>query len=172
MGMKNIIDLRKTPEPAPVHHSREIYGEILPEQQIADKTAAVGIATAFIFIGLAYIFFQKNILTAILFFLVALIVLIFCFKEKRALAWEITRHGVAIAGSFFPYQDLKSFWIEYQPSHIKEISLRSKKWYQGYLKIPLNQEDPLKVREILLEFLPEERHEDSLVETISRKLGM
>ncbi len=168
--MKEILDLRKK-ESEPVN-SKEISGEIDPEQQAAHKPAAIVIAVIFTAIGLAYIFFQKNIITAVFFFLVALVMLIFAFKEKRVIFWEITRHGVAIDRSFFPYQQLKSFWIEYQPGSIKEISLKSRKWYQGYLKIPLRQENPLKIREILLEYLPEERHEDTLVEAINRKLGM
>ena len=167
--MKEILDLRKGPGTI---SPKEISGEISPEQQATRKPAAVVIAVIFISIGLAYIFFQKNIITAVFFFLIALVVLIFTFKEKRVIFWEITRHGVAIDRSFFPYQELRSFWIEYRPESIKEISLKSRKWYQGYLKIPLREDNPLKIREILLEYLPEERHEDTLVEVISRKLGI
>ena len=79
---------------------------------------------------------------------------------------------MAIDTSFFPYQELKSFWIEYQPGSIREISLKSKKWYRGYLKIPLRQENPLKIREFLLEYLSEERYEDTMIEVIGRKLGI
>lgn len=161
--MKETIDLRK---------NEVISGNIHPHQQAADKPAAVVISIAFILIGLAYIYFQRNFLTSVFFFLIALIVLIFAFKEKRIIGWEINRHGIGIDTSFLPYQELKSFWIEYQPGAIKEMSFQGKKWHQSYIKIPLNQEDPLKIRELLLEFLPEERHEDTLVETISRKLGM
>jgi|SRR3989344_8675495 len=150
----------------------KISGEIHPYQQKSNKSAALTIAICFILIGLAYIYFQENILTAVFFFLVSLIIFLFIFKEKRLVSWEITRHGVVIDNSFFPYRDLKSFWIEYQPGYTKEVSLKSKKWYRGYFKIPLNQENPLEIREHLLEFLPEERHEDTLIETISRHLGI
>lgn len=168
--VKNIIDLR-TKEPAPPRSS-EISGEISPDQQTAHKPSVVTIAISFVLIGLAYIFFQNNILTAIFFFLISVVMIVLAFKEKRATFWEITRHGITIDTAFFSFQDLKSFWIEYQPGRIKELSLKSKKWYHGYFKIPLNQENPLKIREMLLEFLLEERHEDTLVETISRKLGI
>ena len=150
----------------------KISGEIHPHQQSANKSAAVIIAIGFVLIGLAYIYFQKNILTAVFFFLISFIVLAFAFKEKKAILWEITKHGLTIDNSFFSFRDLKSFWIEYHPGYIKEISFKSKKWYQGYFKIPLNQENPLEIREQLLEFLPEERHEDTLIETISRHLGI
>jgi len=168
--MKEILDLRKQEEEP--NHPKEISGEIHPDQQAAHKPAVVTIAITFVLIGLAYIYFQKNILTAVFFFLVSLVILIFAFKEKRVIFWEITRHGATIDRSFFPYRELKSFWTEYQPGYIKEISLKSRKWYRGYLKIPLREENPLKIREILLQYLPEERHEDTIVETISRKLGI
>ncbi|TSC73671.1 MAG: Uncharacterized protein G01um101444_492 [Parcubacteria group bacterium Gr01-1014_44] len=187
--VKNIIDLRRPPsskasadakaladksegqrkEP---ETAQEISGEIRPGQQVVHKSAAIAIAISFVFIGLAYIFFENNILTAVFFFLVSLVILIFAFKEKQTVLWEITRHGVTVERSFYPFRDLKSFWIEYQPGQIKEISLKSKKWYRGFVKIPLNQEDPLKIREFLLDFLLEERHEDNLVETITRHLGI
>ena len=168
--MKEIIDLRKK-EAEPVH-SPEISGTIHPHQQTVHKPAAIAIATSLVLIGMAYLYFQKNILTAIFFFLIATIILVFTFKKKLAIPWEINKHGIAIDTSFFPYQELKSFWIEYQPQYIQELSLQSKKWYHGYFKIPIDGKNPLKIREALLEFLPEERHEDSLVETISRKLGI
>ena len=169
--MQEILDLRNLPSPEPIRPEK-ISGEIRPDQQTVHKPAAIAIAFIFIFIGLAYLYFGKNVLTAVFFFLVSFVVLIFAFKEKQTVFWEITRHGVAIDTSFFPYQELKSFWIEYQPGFIKEMSLKSKKWYQGYFKIPLREENPLKIREFLLQYLPEERHEDTLVEMISRKLGI
>src|SRR3989344_5049016 len=104
----------------------KISGEIHPHQQQASKPAAVIIAICFILIGLAYIYFQREILTAVFFFLISLIVFVLVFKEKRKILWEITRHGITIDSSFFPFRDLKSFWIEYQPGYIKEISLKSK----------------------------------------------
>lgn len=184
LWVKNIIDLRNSSLSADRQtsgeqkkelastESFEISGKIYSEQQTVHKPFAMVIAVFFVLIGLAYIFFQNNILTAIFFFLISLIITIFTFKEKRTIFWEITRHGVTIDASFYPFRDLKTFWIEYQPNFIKEISFKSKKWHQGYLKIPLQKENPLKIREFLLDFLPEERHEDTLVETINRKLGI
>lgn len=169
MVVKNIIDLNS---PSSSVKTQEISGEIHPRQQEVNKPMIITIAASFILLGLAYVFFQENVLTAIFFFLISLIILIFAFKEKQAIPWEITRHGFTVDAFFYPFQDLKSFWIEYQPGQIKEISFKSKKWYRGYFKIPLNQENPLKIREVLLEFLPEEKHEDTLIETIGRKLGI
>ncbi len=71
------------------------------------------------------------------------------------------------------YGELKSFWIEYDPTlGIKELSLQTKKWYLPYVKIPIDEQNPVQLRLILLEFLPEVEHKDTLVEILARKLGL
>ncbi len=55
---------------------------------------------------------------------------------------------------------------------IKELSLQLKKWYRAYVKIPIYEQNPVQLRLILLSFLPEVEHKDTLADTVSRRLGI
>ena len=70
------------------------------------------------------------------------------------------------------HKDLKSFWIEYNPEWLKELSLESAKWYMPYIKVLLNEQNPVEVRALIVNFLPEKEHEISLVDHVGRKLGL
>lgn len=180
--MSQVLDLRKKkkePEPeAKTVPTRErekpdkISGQVDWSKYPTDKRLIFTTVTILVMVGAAYLYLQKNIITATFFILIATVTLILSAKKKRVAYWEINQSGVIFDQSIFPYQDLKSFWIEYQPGYIKELSLKSRKWYLGYVKIPLEQENPLLVRSCLIEHLPEERHEDTLIELITRKLGI
>jgi c-di-AMP phosphodiesterase-like protein len=150
----------------------KISGRVSPEEQKVNKFLLVMIGIVFVLIGVAFIIFQQSTITAIFFFLVVVVMFIIGFKKRTALFWELGPLGITADTISYRYNDLRSFWIEYQPGYLKELSFQSKKWYHSYIKIPLNQENPLEIREFLLAFLPEERHEDTIIEIISRKLGI
>jgi len=52
-----------------------------------------------------------------------------------------------------------------------ERIMNSKKLFMPTILIPLGDTDPNIIREHLLKFLKEERHEESITQTISRLLG-
>ncbi|MDO8495301.1 MAG: hypothetical protein Q7S32_02110 [bacterium] len=150
----------------------KISGQITPEEQAANKSLFVIIGIIFVLIGVAFIVFQQSTITGIFFFLVVFVMFIVGFKKKVAIDWELGPLGITIDDVSHRYTDLKSFWVEYEPQQLKELSFQSKKWYHSYIKIPLRKENPLEIREYLLAFLPEERHEDTIIEVIIRKLGI
>ncbi len=96
--------------------------------------------------------------------------------ERRATAMliraELDTRGIRINGRLHLYGDMKSFWIEYVPGGLKELSIQSKRWYLPYLKIPLGRQDPLAVRIRLLEFIPEHKHQLSFVDALMARLGL
>ncbi len=171
--MPQILDLRKkddSEEESKVTAGR-ISGQIRPEDQLVDKILVVITSLSLIFIGSIFVW-QKNFITATFFILLGIVMLTVGFKSKKTVEWELSGFGLTLDSSSYHYQELKSFWIEYQPPYLKELSFKGKKWYHSYIKIPLNKENPLDIRAHLLQFLPEERHEDTLVEMISRKFGI
>lgn len=117
--------------------------------------------------------FQKNTITTIFFALLGLVILLNSKRKLEINKFEINPAGVSINAKIYHFQEIKSFWIEYEPSlGIKELSLQLKRWHAPYVKIPLDNQDPLRLRLALLEFLPEVEHKDSIVEILSRKLGL
>ncbi|MDP3784660.1 MAG: hypothetical protein Q8R12_01115, partial [bacterium] len=70
--------------------------------------------------------------------------------------------------ALYPYDDLKSFWLNYDPPHVKELYVISKKVLLPQLSIPLGQTDPNQIREHLLKFLEEREIQESLADAIAR----
>lgn len=86
---------------------------------------------------------------------------------------EITIHatGVSIDEQRHHYADMKSFWIDYQPN-LKELSIELKKGYAPRIKIPLEDTNPLEIRQAMVSYVPEKEHEQSLLDQIIRLIGI
>lgn len=122
----------------------------------------------FLIIFLAII--TRNILMAVLFFLIGIVVYIYNQKEPKEINFAITPRGIAIDKILYSYQELASFWINYTPPTFKELIIRHKKKFLPLTKIPLANQNPNIIRNRLLEFLPEKEEEESLIDIITRLL--
>lgn len=89
--------------------------------------------------------------------------------KSKVVKCAITPQGVKIENRVYEFSDIKSFWIFYDPADIKELSLESKKTMMPQIRAPLGDTDPIKLRETLLKFIPEKKHEESLTDIIGRK---
>jgi hypothetical protein len=117
--------------------------------------------------------FQKNIITTIFFGLLGVVILIRAGKKPEIVDFEINPLGVKVGERLYGFREIKSFWIEYDPAlDIRELSLQLKKWYHTYVKIPIYEQNPVQLRLVLLNFLPEVEHKDTLADTVSRRLGL
>lgn len=125
---------------------------------------------------IAYFIYSENYIGAFLFLMVGFTVFLTIFNRKRIdpkeIKCKIKTQGIQMDNILYPYENLKSFWIFYEPPYHQELSIRSKKTFMNYIKIPLSDEDPVKIREILLEFLPERKQEEALVDTFARNIGL
>lgn len=118
------------------------------------------------------LFFNKDTLTAIFFILSSLVLILYSNKMPEISKVTINQTGIAVGNNLYYYRDLKSFWIHYDPGNIKELSLESKKWYVPYVKISIENSSPIHIRSLLINFIPEREHEHSLVDIVSKKIGL
>ena len=102
----------------------------------------------------------------------SLVLLLYSKQKPTTSKITVNQSGVSVGDEVYYYKDLKSFWIEYNPGGSKELSLESAKWYMPYVKVMLNNQNPVEVRSLVINFLPEKEHENSLVDHIGRKLGL
>ena len=121
--------------------------------------------------AIALLIFRYDTLTS-LFLILSSLVLILYGKQKPTMSKiTVDQSGVGIDDGKHYYKELKSFWIEYNPGGTKELSLESVKWYMPYIKVMLNEQNPIELRSLIINFLPEKEHETSLVDHVGRKLG-
>ncbi len=112
----------------------------------------------------------KNLLFVIVTILATFVVYIYALKKPRKIKFSISGKGIQIDQHIYNFEDLKSFWIFYEPPEVKEISFRSKKIFMPYIKISLGDQNPAEVRKLLLRFLPERKHRESIVDEWTRRI--
>ncbi|MBI2068912.1 MAG: hypothetical protein HYT67_02335 [Candidatus Yanofskybacteria bacterium] len=122
--------------------------------------------------AVALLFYDRDMLLAIFLMLSSLVLVLYINKRPGVSKIRVDQTGVSINDRTYYYRELKSFWIDYTPYGPKELSLEARKWYLPHIKVSLEQEDPLELRSLMVNFVPERVHEQSLVDFIARKLGL
>lgn len=112
----------------------------------------------------------QNFLFAILILLFAFIILLQGIVPIKKMQANVTRQGMMVGKSNYPWRDFRSFFIIYNPPYTNRLYLE-KKGKQGYLGLELNEQlDPYELREIMFNFLPEniDKDDEELIDSIRR----
>ncbi len=140
----------------------EIFGWMVDEYERHER-GPVWYAIAFL-IGLSFVLYAivtRNFLFAVVVIMAGVIIALSALREPQKIPFLITTRGVALGHQFVSYKDLRSFWILYEPPHLKNLYLDFRSPITPHLVIPLDDQDPIEIRTALLEFLIEnETQED------------
>jgi hypothetical protein len=119
---------------------------------------------------LVYAIWTINYLFAIIIIVTAFIVYVQERSEPVNLKVMITTKGVKIGKKEISYKDISMFWILYDPPHVKKLYFSFKNVMSTELMVPLGSQNPLKIRDILLQFLEEDvaKEEEPLSEVFGR----
>ena len=140
--------------------------------------------TLFLTAIIGYAIYTNGIIMAITFILIGVVGYIHINKEPRVLDFVITPEGILAGRDLYEFDNLVSFWIFYEPDPPrlagdtrrreaggkKAISLHTKSRLVPYVHIPIHEEDPVEIREILMKFIPEIKQEEGIVEIAERIL--
>lgn len=121
---------------------------------------------------LSYAVYTQNYLFAIIIALAGFVWYAYAHQSPRLIEYAVTARGVQIQNRLYEFQDLQSFWIFFDPPHVKELSIESKKTFMPFIKIPLGDTKPTALREQLIKFIPEKKQEETLTEIVSRRFGL
>ncbi len=183
LRMPNILNLRgkdESEEPEPekqvpqTKKSAKASNDHLewsaPEFNQYSKSKSWFMVTGVIASGLfLWALLTKNFLFGLLIGLAYFSIVTYGLKTPRNIRLAITTKGIRINQTLYEFDNLKSFWIFYDPPEIKELSLRSKKIVMPYIKIPLGEQNPTAVRRLLIKYLPERKQTESLIESLARQ---
>ena len=117
-----------------------------------------------------YALINNSPVMAILFILIGIVGYIQLEKSPRLLDFKVTHDGVMAGRELYDFDNIKSFWIFYEPPHTKILSLHADALLTPYIHIPIHQIDPVKLREIMVDFVPEKKQQPTLIDTIERIL--
>ncbi len=108
--------------------------------------------------------------------LLLLFVLVFhlVWRQPHSVRCEISEDGVSVGATFYPYRELKRFWILYQPPEVKTLYLEFANLFKPRLPLSLMDQNPVAIRHALLDYLPEDLHRDEepVLDQISRMLKL
>lgn len=135
------------------------------ERTITWYIIAGGIAILLLIQALA----TSNFLFAIIILLVAAIVYLHERRQPEQLELLILEGGIVLGERFYAYREIESFWIVYEPP-VKLLYLGVNQTMRKELPIHLEDQNPLLIRRILLNYIEEdfEREEEATTEALAR----
>ena len=106
-----------------------------------------------------------------LFVLIAFAALVlFRNQPAKKISFSINRDSIRAGNTLYQVSHIKSFWIFSRPEH-PELSLETSQTFFPYVRLPIADMDQQRVREFLLTLLPEEQHQQFLLDEIMRIVG-
>lgn len=100
--------------------------------------------------------FEQNPLLGVIVVMVGFIIYFQGRKEPNQLVFQITEDGISLDNKFYGYNQLKKFWIIYQPPEVKELYFSFNSGIKPELSISFGNQNPVKIREHLLKYLEED----------------
>ncbi|MEK7598679.1 MAG: hypothetical protein AAB487_03000 [Patescibacteria group bacterium] len=119
-----------------------------------------------------YAVYTNSPVVSILFILIGAIGYIYLNKKPRVLDFAITDTGVIADKEIYQFENIHSFWIFYAPPQEKVLSLHTKSYLMPFVHIPIGDESPVKIREMLLKYIPEIKQNPSFADMLERLLGI
>jgi hypothetical protein len=117
-------------------------------------------------------FFWHDLLFTTLLTLAGIILIAKSRNSHRPSQIDIDKAGISIDDQKYYYHEVKSFWLDYDPPHTRVLSIEFKKAHQMPLRIPLENTNPLEIRALMIEFIPEKEHERPMLDHFIRRLGL
>ena len=157
-----------------IDYGDEIIGWLVPEYEKHERSKTWYIAASIIAILLLlYSFWTANFLFAVIIIIACLITILHDGREPDMARFSITDEGVIIGRKFYDFDEIKNFSVVYKPKQgVKNLYFEFKNSLKHRLSIPLQDMNPLPIRENLLKYLKEdlERTDQSTSEGIAKML--
>lgn len=122
---------------------------------------------------LLYSLFAQNFLFAVITIIGALIILLHDSQDSPYVTFSITDEGVYLGDKFYDFDEFEQFAIVYKPDQgVKNLYMDLKNKLKPMLSIPLENKNPVYIRNVLAEYLEEdtERTDPPFSEEVSRLL--
>lgn len=119
-----------------------------------------------------YAIIDSNFLFGVIIVFVALIVTIQALRRPDSLKVAVTTRGIIMEDQLYNYENLDSFWLHYDPPQLKELGVSFGSKWRPELSIPLENTNPLKIREVLGKHLREEERDEPATTIIGRVLKL
>ena len=115
--------------------------------------------------------FAQDLLFTLVLALAALVLVLNTTRPHRKSEVGVHATGISIDGQHHYYGSIRSFWIDYEPRlNMKELSIELRKGYTPRIRIPLEDTDPVQIRQAMIPYVAEKEHEQTLLDHVVRLL--
>ena len=143
----------------------------MPEYEKHERSKTWYIIAAIVtVIVLLYALWSANFLFVVIIVLAAMVTMLHDGSEPDAVGFAIADEGLIIGKKFIDYDELKNFSIIYKPRQgVRKLYFEFHNVLRPRLSIGLDNMNPLKIRDILLNYLQEDLEREN--EPLSEQLG-
>ncbi len=128
------------------------------------------VSTVLLALIIAYAIYTNSPIMAITFFLIGIVGYLFVTRDPREFEFKVTNKGVVGGKTLYAFEDIHSFWI-YEEYPLKGVlSLHSNGIISPFIHIPIGDVPAKELRELLLDHIPEEKHEPTMIDTLETML--
>ncbi|MGC9049026.1 MAG: hypothetical protein ACP5IX_02310 [Patescibacteria group bacterium] len=147
------------------------FSEYVKYQRTLAWYIGLGIIGAAVII---YSIFSKNFLFALIVILIGFILVLHSKREPAGLKCLIFEDGIQVGTRFYDWDEIKSFRLVYKPPKVKLLYIDLKSILMPDFSVPLNNQNPLEIRQILKIYLPEdlEKQYETLTDRMNRWLKL
>ncbi len=94
-------------------------------------------------------------------------------KRPKILEIRLNDKGLEIDSVLYPYQNIKTFWVEDNKNSIPKLILRIERFLNPIIVLPIETDyaEPSDIRNHLLNFVPEDRTPEPVSHKIMEYLG-
>ncbi len=121
---------------------------------------------------IGYASFTNSPLMALVFILIGIVAYLDMQKTPLNLDFRIIPEGIIAGKEFYDFDNMRSFWIFYDPEYKKIISFHTKSYISPFVHIPINDQDPVAIRNILIKHIPEKKQDYNFAEALERFIGI
>lgn len=158
-----------------IDHRQTLHQWLAPEFIPMPRGPKWYIVAAIIFtLLIIYALASQSWTMALAFLVVAIIFMMVENRAPKMLQVKITDLGIFYKGQFYAYHEINAFWIVYHPPFVDALYLRiRKKKHYVTLKIQLNGENPIEIRKLLMQEIPEiEGAREPMIDLLIRLLRL
>lgn len=149
-----------------------LLGWVIPEYVQYERSRRWCIWAGIVFaLMLFYAVYTLDFLFVVILILGAVTIIMRSVSNPDKVDFGIFENGINIGRKFHAWKDVNKFYLIYEPPEIKSLYFEMK-GLQSSLQIPLEKQNPLRVREALLKYLIEdvEREHEPISDSYSRFL--
>lgn len=114
--------------------------------------------------------FTGNFLFSLIIILFSIILFLQSHQPAPQISFKISELGIIVGNRFYPFSELTEFFIVYNPlEDVKTLFIETKSVLRPILRVPLLDENPLEIKQILSQYLAENiEKEEPLSDRLAR----